>query len=200
MSQRARNTAANYCGQVARSYDEDRRRQVKWSAEDAIVGELIADLERGAHVLDVPVGTGRFLPRYLAQGLRVTGLDINRDMLAVARSKVVAGDAVELAEGNVLALQLADASVDVALCIRLLNMIEPGEMVRALQELQRVARRRVIISLRVGGDPGKLTRPQDVATVIDALLPGWLMALDRPVHKDRYRMIVLERSPPGGLD
>lgn len=195
MSPRAQATAANYVGGVAASYDEDRRRQVKWQLEGKLLAETLADLDAGAHVLDVPVGTGRFLPLYTAQGLRVTGLDVSADMLHQAALKTdhAFGDDVALALGNVLELDLADGSVDVAVCIRLLNMIEPEEMHRALQELQRVARRRVILTLRVGGEPGKLTRPQLVADVVAALQPGWALTSDRPVHKDRYRWIVLER-------
>lgn len=195
MSPRARATAANYVGRVAAGYDADRERQIKWAAEHRIVAELLAGLPAGATVLDVPVGTGRFLELYRLAGLEAIGLDVSGDMLQVARAKVAPGQVVSLRRGNVLALDLADASVDVALCIRLLNMMEPQEMARALHELQRVARARVILSLRVGGEDGRLTRPQTVAGVVAALAPGWCLAQDREIHKPRYRMLVLERSP-----
>jgi ubiquinone/menaquinone biosynthesis C-methylase UbiE len=194
LSARAQATAANYRGDVARQYDEKRRLQEKWHAENRLVAELTADLPAGIDVLDVPVGTGRFLALYRERGYRATGLDISADMLAVAGDKVLTGDQVTLATGNILAIDRPAASVDLAIAMRIMNLIDTDDMVQALGELQRVARRRILFSLRVGGRMGKLTMPQDVATVVGALRPDWTLTIDCEIHKPHYRMIMLERT------
>lgn len=188
MSARARATAANYRGDNARRYEAKRVRREKWAAEHSILSSWLAAYPAGSTVLDIPCGTGRFEPIYRAARFHVIGRDISDDMLAEA-SKRCAGWDIGL--GNVLAIDLPDAAVDVAVCIRLLNMVEPDEMARALAELQRVARKAVIISLRVGGEDGRLTRPQTVDDVAAALAPGWRLDEDRAIHKPRYRMIRL---------
>jgi ubiquinone/menaquinone biosynthesis C-methylase UbiE len=188
MSARAKATAAHYIGNTARTYESDRERQVKWSAERRILDEWLIAMCPVSNLLDIPVGTGRFFDIYDLNEIAVTGIDISEDMLSEARAK---GYDFDLRLGNILAIDMPDGAVDVAVCIRLLNMLEPGEMRLALAELQRVARKAVIISLRVGGDEGRLTRPQTVDDVSAALAPGWRIAEDREVHKPRYRMIRL---------
>lgn len=191
MSARAKATAANYRGAVARGYEARRVAQEKWAAEHSILATWLASFAAGSTVLDIPFGTGRFEPIYRGAGFRVIGRDISEDMLAEARRRIAPG--WDIGTGNVLAIDLEDGAVDVAVCIRLLNMLDPAETARALRELQRVARRAVIVSLRVGGEFGRLTRPAQVGEVTDALAPGWRLDEDRDIHKPRYRMIRLCR-------
>jgi ubiquinone/menaquinone biosynthesis C-methylase UbiE len=191
MSQRAQATAANYRGETARRYEAKRIAQEKWAAEHSILASWLSGYPLGSTVLDIPFGTGRFEPIYRGAGFRVIGRDISEDMLSEARKRCAPG--WDIGTGNVLAIDLPNAAVDVAVCIRLLNMLEPAETARALGELQRVARKTVIVSLRVGGDEGRLTRPCDVSEVANALAPGWRLDEDRAIHKPRYRMIRLAR-------
>lgn len=97
----------------------------------------------GTVILDVPVGTGRFLPTYAERGSRVIGIDASADMLTEARKK--AGGTVELHVGDITRLNLADDSVDVAVCIGLFYLLDEPTMKRALGEIMRVSRRHGII-------------------------------------------------------
>ena len=171
MSQRALATVARYRGERARGYEAKRVTQEKWAAEHTIMSTWLNALPAGATVLDIPFGTGRFVPIYHARQFHVRGRDINRDMLDQAKRKKL-DPTWDIGLGNILAIDLADASVDVAVCVRLLNFLEPAELRRALGELQRVARKWVIASVRVGGRHGGLTRPQSMADVVAALRPG----------------------------
>ena len=81
--------------------------------------ELLLDLavlRPGERVLDVACGTGvvarRAVEKVGAAG-RVTGLDINTDMLAMARSSHAE---VEWREASALAMPFPDESFDVVLC------------------------------------------------------------------------------------
>ena len=79
----------------------------------------LAALQPGERVLDVACGTG-VIARLAAESVggegAVTGVDINPDMLAVARSVPSAGAAIEWCESGAEELPFPDASFDAALC------------------------------------------------------------------------------------
>ena len=96
-----------------------------------------------ARALDAACGTGRY-SRYLAErGHRVIGVDRSPAMLAKAREKLPGS---EFREGDLEALPLASASVDLAVCA--LALVHLPEVGHAIAELARVVRPggRVIIS------------------------------------------------------
>src|SRR3990167_5525647 len=66
--------AGKYNGAIAKGYDAKREDSEKWKAEDRIMRGMLTDLPRGTSVLDVPVGTGRFIPFYEEFGFNVLGL------------------------------------------------------------------------------------------------------------------------------
>lgn len=98
----------------------------------------LADPQPGERALDVACGTGVWALHAAArvgpQG-KVAGLDINPDMLTVARRKQNAG-AVEWHEGSADALPFDDASFDVV-CCQLGLMFFP-DRAAALREMRRV--------------------------------------------------------------
>jgi len=100
----------------------------------------LAALSSGERVLDLACGTG-LLARLAAPQVgttgRVTGLDFNAGMLAVARSRPPpAGAVIAWVEGSAVAMDLSDASFDVILCQQGLQFF-PDKLV-ALREMYRV--------------------------------------------------------------
>lgn len=188
MSAMAEKTARKYFGDIASTYDSKRTGQDKWLAEDAIVRDMLDDLPAGTSVLDIPVGTGRFLPFYEAKGFDATGMDISRDMLAYAKRK---GTNTALKEGNIFAIDMPDKSVDVVLAVRIMNLIDAKDMHISLCELQRVARQRIIFNLRVAIPNTKYRRPQKMETLLGAIQPGWSIMRDDAIHQDDFRMFML---------
>jgi ribosome-associated toxin RatA of RatAB toxin-antitoxin module len=98
-----------------------------------------------ATVLDVGTGLGDIPARLrvtaTARPVTTIGLDAAPSLATASRQTVdhaVCGDA--------LALPVADDGVDVVLCSQLLHHFERADAVRVLQELDRVARERVIVS------------------------------------------------------
>jgi ubiquinone/menaquinone biosynthesis C-methylase UbiE len=188
MSAMAEKTARKYFGDIASTYDSKRTGQDKWLAEDALVRDMLDDLPAGTSVLDIPVGTGRFLPFYEAKGFDATGMDISRDMLAYAKRK---GTNAALKEGNIFAIDMPDKSVDVVLAVRIMNLIDAKDMHISLCELQRVARQRIIFNLRVAIPNTKYRRPQKMETLLGAIQPGWSIMQDKAIHQDDFRMFML---------
>jgi ubiquinone/menaquinone biosynthesis C-methylase UbiE len=89
-------------------------------------------------VLEVAVGTGLNLPRYPPQAA-VTGLDMSRAMLAVARERVAGlGRPVALVEGDAQVLPFADGTFDTVVCT--LGLCSVPDDRAAIAEMYRVLR------------------------------------------------------------
>lgn len=127
-----------YDAKVARAYDDDRRAEEHWQAEQAYVSTLAARQHLG-RVLDMPVGTGRFL-ELLRDAHCVAGADISLDMLSVAeerrRSLDLHNAVILRADG--MALPFPDKAFDTVLCFRLVHLLPPELIGRLLAELARV--------------------------------------------------------------
>lgn len=157
-----------YYGEQAESYLERRRDQPSWQAEQAVMQDLLGRLPDGLSVLDVPFGTGRFVPYYHEKRMKVFGLDASADMIGAARR--VLGEAFESCEirtGDARALPYADDSFDVVVSFRFLQtMVGTAETPIVLRELHRVSRATSILELKVRKDhvPRPSRRPEEPMT------------------------------------
>ncbi len=94
----------------------------------------------GARVLEVGVGTGLALPRYLPEK-RITGIDLSADMLARARKRVARLDlrnVESLREMDAEATDFADASFDIAVAMFVASVVPNPSLL--LAEMRRVVR------------------------------------------------------------
>jgi phosphatidylethanolamine/phosphatidyl-N-methylethanolamine N-methyltransferase len=97
-------------------------------------------LRPGDRVLEVGVGTGLSLPLYPA-GVKVTGIDVSREMLDKARSRVAKrklANVEALIEMDAEAMSFADASFDKVVAMYVVSVVE--RPARLLEELHRVCR------------------------------------------------------------
>jgi len=92
------------------------------------------------NVLDVGTGTGLFAEAFAKRGLAVSGIDVNPEMLAAARSYLPYGD---FREATAEALPYPDAAFDIVFLGVLLH--ESDEQLKLLREARRVAKSRVCI-------------------------------------------------------
>ncbi len=91
-------------------------------------------------VLDIGTGTGVFAEAFAALGIAVTGIDVNADLLTVARQSV---PAAQFKQAPVEKIPFAARSFDLAFLGHVLH--EADDPLAALKEAHRVARRRVAI-------------------------------------------------------
>src|SRR5829696_3510380 len=120
----------------------------------------LAEVQPGQHVLDVACGTGvvtRLAAERVGTAGRVVGLDINPDMLSVARPLApVGGATVEWLEASALEIPLPDAAFDVVLCQHGLQQFP--DRPAALGEMRRVlapgGRLGLCVWSRIEGSPG----------------------------------------------
>ena len=106
------------------------------------LGNIVKELgiEPGYHVLDIGSGTGVLLPFLIAElgdEGKIVALDFSEEMLCQAKAKNFS-PIVRFAQADVLAIPLADNSVDLAIC----NSAFPhfDDKARALKEIARVLR------------------------------------------------------------
>jgi ubiquinone/menaquinone biosynthesis C-methylase UbiE len=98
-----------------------------------------AGLQPGERVLDVASGTGvvtRLAAEALGAGSKVAGLDVNPEMLEVARSVAPTGFELEWYETSAEATPLPDDAFDVILCQMGLQFMP--DKIAALREMRRI--------------------------------------------------------------
>ena len=125
-----------YTGATATGYEARRTSTAKWLSEQIAVAELLRVVPSGATVLDIPVGTGRFLELYQERGLKVAGRDISPDMLRAARNKLneVGGLDCSLELADIRTIPDADDQYDCVLSIRFLNWVDSRGLEEVLRE------------------------------------------------------------------
>jgi ubiquinone/menaquinone biosynthesis C-methylase UbiE len=178
--------AGKYHGAVATGYDEKRTQDPKWLLEQRIIEDMLDDLHMGDWVLDVPCGTGRFFKFYHDKGFIFRAVDLSVDMLNQASLKVVDPHKARLMQGDVRTLGAPDKCVDAAVMCRLTRWLSPQDCGVALKNLQRIARKKIILTARVANHPHARS-----IELIESTLDGWeIYRCEVGVDMD-YRIIEL---------
>ena len=120
---------------------------VNWREQHVVEALLTRCQLQGGSLLDVPCGYGRFTALFARLGIIATGVDINSDMVRLAREEQVPSGRGRWLHADIFALPFANATFDCTLSIRLLHhRFSNDERVRMLRELARVSRRFVLLS------------------------------------------------------
>ena len=184
---RERGGADKYVGEVSRNYDAKRENDPKWTIEQGIIEKWIDELPNGSWVLDIPCGTGRFFSAYERNQHCFLGVDKSADQLQMASAKITERERATLFIGDVRNITRDDKSVDMSVMCRLTRWLSPEDNVRALQELQRVTRKKIVLTARVRNH--KHARSYDL---IRSALDGWDITRDETGADMDYRIIMLE--------
>lgn len=183
--------ADKYHGAVAEGYDAKREESPKWKAEQRIIEDMLSDLPPASHVLDVPVGTGRFLRFYERRGYFVEAIDRSEDMLREAMKKPLScGDWCHFSLGNVLSLASANKSFDASVMCRLTRWLSPDDCTKAIHELARVTRKRIIFTTRLRHP----THPELARSYELFSVDGWKIVMDEAADGEDYRVVMMEPS------
>ena len=109
------------------------------------VRRLAGDMD-GLEILDAGTGRADMPIAFVRQGWRATALDLNPDVLRVARRETEDEPGVRITEGDVRSLPFTDDAFDVAHASLLTHHLDPDDVVIALCELARVARHGVVVN------------------------------------------------------
>jgi len=137
--------AANYRD---RRFARSRHGRKVDAAERQIIAEWLREIPLGGPVLDVPCGTGRFLPILAARGGQTVGADVAPEMIRLAQQAArEAGAACSFLVADGRHLPVADGTFELVMAMRLLHRI-PGraERMEVLKELARASRKWILFS------------------------------------------------------
>jgi len=145
-----------YTDSVAAEYEEKRSESEKWNREQELVTMLLGNLRSDdvKTVLDVPCGTGRFIPVYSSLGLTGTGVDASADMLQQARAKKKEKglSQFQIQQGDVFDLSDINITPDVIVCVRFANWINKNDLDTVLEEFLSRKPRYIIIDVGLKGE------------------------------------------------
>ncbi len=177
---------------VARVYDRSR---------DPMEPEVLARVREGLTdhgvraLLEVGVGTGRIALALRAPGLEILGVDLSSGMLTEARRKGLA----RLLRGSAYRLPLRDASLDGALFVHVLHLLDDPRL--ALQEAVRVSRAGAFALLRPEGPSSEGETPflEARRTFFGFLAEEGFPVPERWDGPEAREVNLLRRFPPDGL-
>jgi ubiquinone/menaquinone biosynthesis C-methylase UbiE/DNA-binding transcriptional ArsR family regulator len=142
-----RERAAAYFSANASSWDAIRSLHVPDGAVEEALLRIVGD-KPFQSMLDIGTGTGRLLELFAPLYLRGVGVDINRDMLAIARSnleKASIGNAL-VRQGDVYSLPVDRESFDLVTIHQVLHFLDnPSEAIREAARALRPAGRLLIV-------------------------------------------------------
>lgn len=182
--------ARKYTGSVATGYDAKRVESPKWAAEQAIIEGVIDSFPNGSMVLDVPVGTGRFIAAYERNEHLWHGADISEDMLREANAKRTRGDIGQLGLASITDIPIADGAFALSIACRITRWLTPEQRTAALKELQRVTSGKIVFTARIANHP----YAYPVEDIEAAIEPGWKISDNIEAGEPDYRVFVLERA------
>ncbi len=140
-----------YKGNVASEYDAKRISEPLWEREQDAFKQCLSSLPGGTSIIDIPIGTGRFIEYYKELGLIAHGVDISQDMLSEARKNAKESNYdMEFIHGDALNLPQSTSECDYLICARLLNWVPFQILKKMVREFMRVTEKGMILQIRVG--------------------------------------------------
>lgn len=134
-----------YYGEEAENYEKNRTQRKVWKEENAFVENSVKKIKPQA-LLDIPVGTGRFLPFYEQKQVKyVLGIDASYAMLKQAKRKKTKA---VLMRGDAFTTGLPDNAVDCVVCFRFLHWIKQEDLHRLFKEFSRITSKHLIFNIR----------------------------------------------------
>jgi ubiquinone/menaquinone biosynthesis C-methylase UbiE len=129
-------TYQRFSGADALNYDQDMQ---DWPGEiDFYLKFARAAKEKGQSVLDIACGTGRVALQLAQAGVRVVGLDVAADMLALARQKAQGLTNTRWVEGDMRAFDLGERFGLVIIAVHSFQfMLTPQDQLECLRSIRR---------------------------------------------------------------
>ncbi|MFN4172962.1 MAG: class I SAM-dependent methyltransferase [Pseudorhodobacter sp.] len=133
----------------AQNYEKRRLKQEWWHVEQREMKSLLEGLPRNLKVVDIPFGTGRFVPFYAELGHEIHGLDASGDMIEAARATLgKLYDKCSCTVGDAAALPYENGAFDLVVSTRFLrDIVTFGMAKQMLAEMARVTSKYAILQL-----------------------------------------------------
>lgn len=142
-----------YLGEVAQNYD-NRKRSV-WQAEikafESLLSLISKNQQRKIDVLDMPCGTGRWIPQLHTIAKFYTGVDISKDMLteAVKKTGTINFPSVFIEKGWLEYLPKREREFDLVICTRFLGYWSKKNVQKIIRLLASTSKQYLLLQVRV---------------------------------------------------
>ena len=189
-----------YYDNVALRYERKRKKQEWWHVEQKEMESLLDLLPKGLKVVDIPFGTGRFVPFYAERGYKISGLDASDHMLNAAKEALgELYDQCDCVTGSAAKLPYKDKEFDLVVSTRFLrDIVTFGDAKKMLAEMARVSSKYAILQLGENPDGHIMPTDDDVMgsdmkrQSVDALLK-------KHGFKVMERRLVLQNAEVGAI-
>ncbi len=172
-------------GSIARWYEKNTAKDVK--AFSVLADRISESLIAGSAVLEVAPGPGFLAVELAKRGFAVTGLDISKTFVELARKNAEkSGVHIRFEQGNASQMPFGDQSFDFLVCRAAFKNF--ADAVGALKEMLRVLKpggRGLILDLR------RDASMEDISKYVDGL---GVSLLDRLSMKFIFRLMLLPRA------
>ncbi len=145
--QRRHERAADYFSANAKSWDEMRSLHAPDDAVEKALLELVGN-HPFQSMLDIGTGTGRMLEVFAPLYVRATGIDLSRDMLAIARANLESSDIAhaQVRQGDIYAPPVERDSFDLVTMHQVLHFLEdPAAAIREAARALRPSGRLIVV-------------------------------------------------------
>ena len=138
-----------YYGRVAEIYNKKRDRQKWWHVEHEEMRQLLEKLPKKLSVVDIPFGTGRFVPLYHDRNYKIAGVEISPHMIEAAKKDLGKQfDGCDVRVGTSTDVPFDDGAFDLVVSTRFLsNIITYADARKTLAEFSRITKKYGIIQL-----------------------------------------------------
>jgi len=139
-----------YYNSYADDYDTLRQDTDFWKKEQlALEVDLQRFIEERSTILDVPVGTCRFIKLYQTKKINLVGVDLSKEMLAICKAKLGKTDVfATLLCSPSFPLHLESKSVDHAVSCRFLqSIVSLSDAKKTILEMKRVSKGCIFLEL-----------------------------------------------------
>jgi ubiquinone/menaquinone biosynthesis C-methylase UbiE len=172
-------------GAIARWYEKNTARDMEEFRR--LAGRIAGLLSAGSAILEVAPGPGFLSVELARRGFTVTGLDISRTFIELARRNAEkAGVHVRFEQGNASRVPFADQSFDFLVCrAAFKNFADPAGALREMHRVLRPGGRGLIVDLRRDASMA------DIARYVDDL---GISFLNRTFMKLTFRYMLLPRA------
>lgn len=131
-----------------RAFESDTRLKLRTRRESRILARLLASRPVSERLLNIPCGWGRLSAPLARRTGCLIEADTSRAQVSIARTECATDTPSVWMTASALAIPLADAAVDGAVCARLSHHLPAAQQDRLCGELLRVARHFIIYSYR----------------------------------------------------
>jgi len=173
---------------IAAALARSPRREVLSPAERSLLQHVPASATRG---IDVGCGDGMLTRALARRGIKMIGIDVSPQMIAVARERSEAALDVDYLVGDIMALDLPSHAFDVVITVNMVHHVQLDTIVARLAEL--VAANGTLLIQDVVDRPGLRYVAQNAAAVIQRQLRRFR----EPTHFTRTLGELYERHGAG---